>query len=269
MLSQAPDLLPRGRQVDFAALSPERWKPGFATPFNQRMIAGKVLITNDFGDWALLTPDEFRSFVEGRPQPGEPLYERLRKANFIAQAVDVRAQAERWRRKKQYLFHGPTLHGFVLTHRCNHGCQYCHSSVVGMERTDTDMSIEVAERAVDVAFQSTAWAITIEFQGGEPTANWDVLRHAVEYATRKNVEANKVLSFALVTNLSLMDDERLEYLLDPRVQISTSLDGPADLHNKIRIFKGGNSHELLIRWMKKINERYRDMGLDTNHYRVE
>jgi His-Xaa-Ser system radical SAM maturase HxsB len=217
----------------------------------------------------LLSPDEFRSLVEGRPRPGEPLYERLRNANFIAREIDVSAQAERWRRKKQYLFHGPTLHGFVLTHRCNHGCQYCHSSVVGMERTDTDMSFEVAERAVDVAFQSTAWAITIEFQGGEPTANWDVLQHVVEYATRKNRDVGKVLSFALVTNLSLMDDERLAFLLDHKVQICTSLDGPADLHNKIRIFKGGDSHEILVGWMKKINERYREMGLDTNHYRVE
>src|SRR3954467_12164853 len=88
------ELLPRGRQVDFTQLSPERWKPGFATPFNQRMIAGRVLITNDFGDWLLLAPGDFRPFVEARPAPGEPLYERLRKANFIAQGVDVQAQAE-------------------------------------------------------------------------------------------------------------------------------------------------------------------------------
>jgi len=53
------------------------------------------------------------------------------------------------------------------------------------------------------------------------------------------------------------------------VQICTSLDGPADLHNKIRIFKGGNSHELVLAWMKKINQRYAEMGLDRNHYRVE
>ena len=262
-------LLPRGRQVDFMTLAPERWAPDFATPFNQRMIGGKVLVTNDFGDWLLLTPDEFCSFVEGRPQPGEPLYEKLRGASFIAKAVDIAAQAQRWRRKKQYLFHGPTLHGFVLTHRCNLVCQYCHSSVVGMERTDTDMSREVAERAVDLAFQSTARGLTIEFQGGEPTANWDVLRHVVEYATHKNRGIGKVLSFALVTNLTLMDDERLAFLLDHKVQICTSLDGPADLHNKIRVFKGGNSHEMLVYWMRKINERYREMGLDTNHYRVE
>jgi His-Xaa-Ser system radical SAM maturase HxsB len=269
-LSTSTTLLPRGRQVDFTHLSsPDRWKPELAVPYNQRMIGQKVLISNDLGNWLLLSQDEFRDLVEGLPQPGQPLYEKLRVANFIAAEIDVHAQADRWRRKKQYLFYGPTLHAFVLTHRCNHGCQYCHSSIVGMERTDTDMSIEVAERAVDIAFQTTSWALTIEFQGGEPTANWEVLQHVVEYALKKNVEAQKVLSFALVTNLSLMDDERLEFLLDRRVQICTSLDGPADLHNKIRIFKNGNSHEMVLAWMKKINQRYADMGLDINHYRVE
>jgi uncharacterized protein len=263
-------LLPRGRQVDFTRVSsPERWQPEFAIPFNQRMIGERVLISNDFGDWLLLTQDEFRDVLEGLPQPGAPLYEKLKRANFIAREVDLLAQADRWRSKKQYLFYGPTLHAFVLTHRCNHGCQYCHSSIVGMERTDTDMSIEVAERGVDLAFQSTAWAITIEFQGGEPTANWEVLRHIVEYARKKNADGQKVLSFALVTNLSLMDDEKLDYLLDRRVQICTSLDGPEDLHNKIRIFRGGNSHATLVHWMKRINQRYADMGLDVHQYRVE
>jgi len=266
----ARPLLPRGQQVDFTRLSsPEQWKPQFAVPFNQRRIGEKIVISNDFGDWLLLDDEQFRAFIEGRPQPGEALYEKLARANFVAERVDLAAQVERWRRKKQYLFYGPTLHAFVLTHRCNHGCQYCHSSIVGMERTDTDMSMETAERAVDLAFQTTAWGITIEFQGGEPTANWEVLRHVVEYARQKNVTARKVLSFALVTNLSLMDDEKLEFLLDRKVQICTSLDGPADLHNKIRIYRGGDSHEVVLGWMKKINERYASMGLDTNQYRVE
>ena len=67
-------LLPRGRQVDFTQLSsPSRWNPDFAVPYNQRMIGQKVLISNDFGDWLLLTLDEFRDFVEGRPRPSEPL----------------------------------------------------------------------------------------------------------------------------------------------------------------------------------------------------
>jgi His-Xaa-Ser system radical SAM maturase HxsB len=268
--SQKHDLLPKGKQVDLTKISsPTRWKPEFAVPFNQRQLGKKILISNDMGDWDLLTQDEFRDFIEGRPQPGEPLYEKLKKGNFIAKEVDVAAQAERWRRKKQYLFYGPTLHAFVLTHRCNHGCQYCHSSIVGMDRKDTDMTIETAERAVDLVFQTTSPGITIEFQGGEPTANWEVLQHVVEYARQKNALANKSLSFALVTNLSLMDDEKMEYLLDRKVQICTSLDGPEDLHNKIRIFKDGNSHQNLLHWMNKINARYGELGLDTNLYRVE
>jgi sulfatase maturation enzyme AslB (radical SAM superfamily) len=181
----AATVLPRGRQVDFTRLAGrEHWKPEFAVPFNQRVIGKKVLISNDFGDWLLLTTDEFSQLLQGRPQPGEPLYEKLEKANFIASEIDAYEQALRWRRKKRYLFYGPTLHALVLTHRCNHGCQYCHSSIVGMERTDTDMSVEVAERAVDIAFQSTSPALTIEFQGGEPTANWPVLQHVVEYARK-------------------------------------------------------------------------------------
>ncbi|HYD46796.1 MAG TPA: His-Xaa-Ser system radical SAM maturase HxsB [Terriglobales bacterium] len=270
-LVTSPTLLPRGRQVDLAALSdPQRWQPEIAVPFNQRRIGSKILITNDLGDWLLLSETELRDFIEGRVRPEQPLYRKLAAANFLVAEVDIAEQARRWSRKKRYLYYGPTLHAFVLTHRCNHGCQYCHSSIVGMERTETDMSISVAERGVDLAFQTSSPALTIEFQGGEPTANWEVLRHIVEYACAKNESARKILSFALVTNLSLMDDEKLDFLLSRRVQICTSLDGPADLHNRIRIYKKGNSHELVLAWMKKINQRYtEELGLDANHYRVE
>ena len=93
------ELLPRGRQVDFTTLAPSSWKPGFATPFNQRMIGAKVLITNDFGDWLLLTTDEFRSFIEGRPRPGEPLHEKLREKNFLS-------RDSRMKERKKYGLHG-------------------------------------------------------------------------------------------------------------------------------------------------------------------
>ncbi|MSQ82566.1 MAG: His-Xaa-Ser system radical SAM maturase HxsB [Myxococcales bacterium] len=238
-------------------------------PFNHRKVGDRYLLSNDFGDHTFVTPKEFQRFIQAETRPGEELHERLIATNLLAEHVDVKLQAARWRKKKQYLFYGPTLHAFVLTHRCNHGCQYCHSSIVGMERTDTDMSIETAERAVDLAFQTTSPGVSIEFQGGEPLANWEVLQHIVEYSRQKNALAGKALSFSLVTNLSLMDDDKLDYLLDRKVQLCTSLDGPADLHDKIRIYKQGSSHELVTGWMRKINQRYKDMGLDPNLYRVE
>jgi uncharacterized protein len=250
-------------------VSLKRLKPAFAMPFYHRWLDDKFLITNDLGDWYFLPPADFKRFIEGAIDKDEPLYQALAAKNFIAAEVDIPRQAERWRDKHRYLFYGPTLHAFVLTHRCNYGCQYCHSSIVGMHRTDTDMSIEVAERSVDMAFCSTSPGITIEFQGGEPLANWEVLQHIVEYARQKNALAGKALTFSLVTNLSLMSEEKLDYLLDRKVQICTSLDGPPDVHNQHRVWKDGDSYAIAVKWMQRINERYVELGLDNNLYRVE
>jgi len=246
-----------------------RVDPSFAAPLHHRVIDDKVLITNDLGDMAFLTPAEFRGLIEGTLSPDEPIYAKLAAGNFIASEIDVPRQAERWREKHRFLFYGPTLHAFVLTHRCNFGCQYCHSSIVGMKRTDTDMSIEVAERSVDMAFCTTSPGLTIEFQGGEPMANWEVLQHVVEYALQKNALAGKALSFSLVTNMSLMDEEKLDYLLERRVQMCTSIDGPPDAHNAHRPWKDGDSYGMAVHWLRRINERYEEMGLDPNLYRVE
>ena len=250
-------------------IRPSRIKPGHAMPFNHRVVDGAFLITNDLGDWYFLEPDDFRRFIEGEVGKEDPLYAELAKRNFIAAEVDIAAQALRYRGKKHFLAYGPTLHAFVLTERCNHGCQYCHSSIVGMKRMDTDMPIDVAEKGVDMALQTTAPWLNIEFQGGEPTAAWDVLSHIVKYAQQQNKAVKKDLSFSLVTNFSLMTDERLDFLLENKVQVCTSLDGPEDLHNRIRIFKGGNSHAIATHWIKKVNQRYVDMGLDPTLYRIE
>jgi len=243
--------------------------PDFCVPFTHRWIDGDLMIGNPVGDFAFLTPAEFKRFVEGDCAPGDDLYERLKAKNFIAAEADMDAMAAKFANQKHFLAHGPTLHAFVLTERCNHGCQYCHSSVVGMKRFDTDMSTDIAEKGVDVAFQTTSNWLNIEFQGGEPTANWETLSHIVEYAQKKNKYAKKSLSFSLVTNFSLMDDEKLDWLIANRVQICTSLDGPEDLHNSIRIFKGGNSHALTTRWIAEVNKRYEAAGLDPSLYRVE
>src|SRR5262245_54354233 len=81
--------LPHGRPLDLSTLpDPSRWQPDFAVPFNQRVIGQRVLISNDFGDWLFLSRDEFRDLIEGRPHAGEPLYEKLARANFVASEVD-------------------------------------------------------------------------------------------------------------------------------------------------------------------------------------
>ncbi len=247
----------------------DRIDPTFPMPFNHRIVDDQIFIANDFGDFAFLNVSEFKLFLEGDLEPEDDLYTHLAERNFIAAEVDIGEQAARFARRKHFLSQGPVLHGMVLTDRCNHGCQYCHSSVVGMSRFDTDMSTEVAEKAVDMAFQTSAFGLTIEFQGGEPTANWETLSHIVTYAQKKNLTVKKDLAFSLVTNFSLMDEERMNWLIENRVQVCTSLDGPEDLHNKIRRFKDGNPHALATHWIRRSNERYAEIGLDPSLYRVE
>jgi His-Xaa-Ser system radical SAM maturase HxsB len=120
-----------------------------------------------------------------------------------------------------------------------------------------------------MVMNSPSDSVTIEFQGGEPLANWEVVKHVVEYAGGKARANGKRVMFSLVSNLSLMDDEKLDYLVKNRVQISTSLDGPKFLHDKYRRLSGGSAYDEVTTWMQKINKAYGEAGLDPQLYHVE
>lgn len=238
-------------------------------PFRQRTVDGAVLLTNDFGEHLFVEPEQYRALMHGDVANDDPLRQQLKARNFLARELDRDAIVARMRDKYRFLRAGPSLHIFVVTLRCNHTCQYCHASRARMDQTEVDMSIETAERCVDFAFETTSPSLTIEFQGGEPLANWPVVEHIIEYARQKNALAGKSLMFALVTNLTLMDEEKLAYLIDRRVQLCTSLDGPADLHDGQRIWKDGHSHDTTVDWIRRINQHYIDAGLDPNLYHIE
>jgi uncharacterized protein len=181
--------------------------------FRFKKLNGKILITNDIGGWHFLDEDEFASYVQGKLEDG-PLYEALKNKLFI-KGPDYEAQmAAVYRKKNSFLFFGPTLHMIVTTLRCNHACKYCHAAVAPMTAKDLDMTVETAEKVVDTIFYSSSPNLTIEFQGGESLVNWKVVQFVIGYAKQKAYFLKKNLTFSLVTNLSLMDDEKLTYLLD-------------------------------------------------------
>ncbi|RMG11517.1 MAG: His-Xaa-Ser system radical SAM maturase HxsB [Deltaproteobacteria bacterium] len=243
--------------------------PSFPAFFRYRRIGDDYLLTNLVGQWLFLTPEELRAFVEGRVEPGSELYQRLKERNFIRAEVDIDDLVARWRRRKRFLDYGPNLHVCVVTLRCNETCVYCHASRADMDAVHTDMSKETAEQMVDLAFESTSPWLTIEFQGGEPLVNYPVVRHVIEYAKEKNADVGKTLEFTMVTNLALMDEEKLDFLLANKVQICTSIDGPKALHDKQRKLPGGSAWDAAVHWIRRINERYAEMGLDTTLYHVE
>lgn len=237
--------------------------------FRFRKVGDRVLLTNQEGSWLLLTEEEFGQFSRGELVPGSELWNRLSEKNFLRETFDVGAAVERVQKRRRFLGSGPNLHVFVVTLRCNETCVYCHASRANMDAVHTDMTKEIAEKAVELALRSTSRFITIEFQGGEPLVNFPVVQHVIEYALERAKETGKVLEFTMVSNLSLMTEEKLDYLLDRRVQICTSIDGPEHLHDKQRKLPGLSSFNAATHWIRRINERYGERGLDTMLYHVE
>jgi His-Xaa-Ser system radical SAM maturase HxsB len=116
------------------------------------------------------------------------------------------------------------------------------------------MSEETAMRALDVALSSPPKAIKIEFQGGESLLNFDLIRTIVEEGERRSKPLGKTIEFVIATNLALLTDDVLAFCRDHSVLISTSLDGPADLHNRNRPRPGGNSHALAVAGIHRVRE---------------
>jgi len=232
-------------------------------PFRFRAFPdGQLLLTNDGGAFAWVTEPEMRSLLGGSIEPDSQLYRELEDKGFLLTPASQRRLIERVRARNDHLYQGPLLHIVITTLRCNHQCVYCHASRKGMKRSEYDMSPETARRVVDVIFGSPSPNLTIEFQGGEPLVNFPVVRQIVEDAYGRADAEGRTVEFTLVSNLSLLDDEMLRFLVDQGVMICTSLDGPAELHDQNRPLPGGSSHAETIRQMERLHAEYEARGLD-------
>jgi His-Xaa-Ser system radical SAM maturase HxsB len=241
----------------------------FAMPFKHRRIGAKTLLTTTEGNFVLLDDAEFRLFAEGTVERGSTLWNKLVERNFVRSEVNQKALEDRIRTRKRFLDYGPNLHIMVVTLRCNETCVYCHASRANMDAVHTDMTKETAEKTVDLILKSTNPNVTIEFQGGEPLAAFPIVKHVVEYALAKNAKVGKQLEFTMVSNLSLMDEEKLRWLVEKKVQICTSIDGPEHLHDKQRKLPQASAHQKAKHWIARINEEYARIGLDPTLYHVE
>ena len=242
---------------------------GYAAFFRFREIGERVVVTSIEGEWIVLTREEFRGFLRGEVDRDGALHRRLVERNLVRESFDARRAAEAYRRRKRFVHYGPNLHLMVVTLRCNETCVYCHASRANLDAVHTDMTIETAERAVDLILRTTSPHVTIEFQGGEPLVNFPVVQHIVEYATQRNRGLGKQLEFTMVSNLSLMDETKLAWLLAHRVQLCTSIDGPKSLHDKQRKLPTLSSYDAAEPWIARINAAYREAGLDPTLYHVE
>ncbi len=228
--------------------------------YNIRKIGNNTLVVAEHGQWAILDDGEFDLLENGIIKNDSELFKMLEEKGIILTLKNENLITDYYKQRMSFLNQGVSLHIVVLTRKCTHKCVYCHASAKNASSSEYDMDKETAKKTVDFIFQSPSQCITIEFQGGEPLLNFDILKFITDYSKEKNKVAKKDLRLALVTNLEPMDEEKLNFLMENDVSICTSLDGPEELHNKNRIAekKEFNSHKNVVEWASKIRKRCED-----------
>ena len=144
-----------------------------------------------------------------------------------------------------------------VAHSCNLACSYCFAGQGKYHGKDALMSFETGKRAFDFLIENsgTRRNLEVDFFGGEPLLNWDVVKKLVEYARSIEKEKNKNFRFTLTTNGVLIDDEVIEFANKEMSNVVLSLDGRKDVHDKFRVdYAGKGSYEKILPKFKKLVE---------------
>jgi len=240
------------------SINPEKIKYSQLGFFRFKKLKGKYLLTNDIGQHLFLKEKEFEDFLNDSLEKNKEPYLSLKEKNFLKKELNVSDLIGGYHKKNAFLFGGPSLHIIVVTLRCNHRCIYCHASAQTMEAKEYDMDRETAQKTIDKIFETTSPFVAIEFQGGEPLVNWPIVKFIIEESAKKNKKIGKELELRLVSNFSLMDEKKFKYLLNKKVSICVSLDGPEKIHNKNRVIIGdkGGSYKYAAKWAKRFFKLY-------------
>ena len=160
-----------------------------------------------------------------------------------------------------------------VAHTCNLNCSYCFASQGKYHGDRAVMSLETAKRALDFLIESsgTRRNLEVDFFGGEPLMNFDVVKKTVEYARQIEKEKGKNFRFTLTTNGVLIDEDVIDFANREMSNVVLSLDGRKEVHDRFRVdFAGNGSWEKIVpKFQKLVSERggknYYMRGTFTHH----
>ena len=222
--------------------------------FRWGRIGGKVVATNDAGEWVNFSEQEFDDLLSGKVDDKHPRFSDLQEKGLVRDGLDLDAFAAKVAERNRHVRRGPHLH------------------VLNLVRGDVRMSSVTAERVMDRALQGTSPKVTFEFQGqgADPLSNFDVLRSFVDAArTRNEQTTGKVIRYRVFSNTAAMTDEIAEWLIENDVALCTTLDGPAALHDGNRSWKRGAVHADVVRWIEHFHNRYSQLSRDPKEWHVD
>lgn len=174
----------------------------------------------------------------------EDLYEDIA-ANFKMQNNDIKALC---------------LH---VAHTCNLTCDYCFASQGKYQGDNALMSFEVGKQAFDflIAHSGNRKNLEVDFFGGEPLMDWDIVKRLVEYARSIEQQHNKKFRFTLTTNGLLLNDDIMEFANKEMHNVVLSLDGRKEIHDKLRRTAGGQgSYDVIVPKFQKFVQSRNNKG---------
>jgi uncharacterized protein len=149
-----------------------------------------------------------------------------------------------------------------IAHDCNLACQYCFAEEGEYHGRRALMSFEVGKKALDflIANSGNRRNLEVDFFGGEPLMNWQVVKDLVAYGREQEKLHDKKFRFTLTTNGVLLNDEIMEFCNKEMANVVLSIDGRKEVHDKMRPFrKGAGSYDLIVPKFQKFAEsRHQD-----------
>lgn len=145
-----------------------------------------------------------------------------------------------------------------VSHDCNLRCEYCFASKGDFKCPRELMSFETAKNAVDFLVKNSANVRNLEmdFFGGEPLMNFEVVKKTVEYARSLEKSHNKNFRFTITTNGLLLDDDKIDFINKEMYDVVLSMDGRKEIHDKFRLTKNKTgSYDIIIPKFKKLVEK--------------
>ncbi len=144
-----------------------------------------------------------------------------------------------------------------VAHTCNLNCSYCFASQGKYHGDRALMSFEVGRRALDFLIENSGTRVNLEvdFFGGEPLMNWNVVKDLVAYARTQEGPRNKKFRFTLTTNGMLIDDDVIEFANKEMHNVVLSLDGRKEIHDRLRVdYAGRGSYDRIVPKFQKLVE---------------
>ena len=220
-----------------------------------RLDQGRYVLTTFGGEYIVVPNEIFAAFAEHRLTRDNPWFLELESRHFLTTSgIGMKGEllAAQYRTRQSRLPDLTALHIFVITLRCDNSCQYCQVSRVSEDKHAFDMSEATADRAIDLMLASPSPTLKVEFQGGESLLNFPLLKYIV-LRTKARAEGRDI-EFVVATNLAPLTDEMLFFFKEHSVYVSTSLDGPAALHNANRPRPSGDAYERTIDAVRRCRE---------------